>query len=400
MLQNIELIDFKNHVDTKIRLQRLTLLVGPNGAGKTGVLEGIDLAAKRVQMASENPSIPWNVSDLVRRGAQVFQLALLVVGPQAPNERERADPGELTVASPVPNSKDQLGQVLFRRPEDDNESTPSWQRDPASAERLVAAREILGSSLILQLNASTLAAPSFLGSADAELRSDGYGLASTIAHLMTYERERFSILEQSLIELVPSVRSIRVRRIEMKRPTRRSSTTQAGKLLALLDNTQETDDEPVIGDELVLDMRSGKELPATALSEGTLILLGLLTFLTEHEPPRLLLIDDLDRSLHPRAQTQLIDLLRKTLDQHPDLQIVATSHSPYLIDELSDDEVWVLNLRNDGTAAAACLADHPDAERSRGALRTGEFLSSVGEDWVIGPVDSDNGDADAAGTDR
>ena len=155
-----------------------------------------------------------------------------------------------------------------------------------------------------------------------------------------------------------------------------------------------------MGDELVLDMRSGKELPASALSEGTLILLGLLTFLTEREPPRLLLIDDLDRSLHPRAQTQLIDLLRKTLDQHPDLQIVATSHSPYLIDELNDDEVWVLNLRDDGTAAAACLADHPDAERFRGVLRTGEFLSSVGEDWVIGPADSDKGDAHAAGTDR
>jgi len=54
------------------------------------------------------------------------------------------------------------------------------------------------------------------------------------------------------------------------------------------------------------------------------------------------------------------------MDQHAGLQIVATSHSPYLIDELNDDEVWVLNLRDDGTAAAACLADHPDAERFRG----------------------------------
>ena len=52
MLQTIELIDFKNHVDTKIRLQRLTLLVGPNGAGKTGVLQGIEVAAALMRSAA------------------------------------------------------------------------------------------------------------------------------------------------------------------------------------------------------------------------------------------------------------------------------------------------------------------------------------------------------------
>jgi hypothetical protein len=217
---------------------------------------------------------------------------------------------------------------------------------------------------------------------------------------MTYERERFSILEKRLIELVPSVQSIRVRRVEMNRPGRGSATTRAGQILALLDETQKSVDELVIGDELVIDMRSGKALPAIALSEGTLILLGLLVFLTAPQPPRLLLIDDLDRSLHPAAQAKLIDLLRRTLDQHPNLQIIATSHSPYLVDELKDKEVWVLNLRDDGTAAAACLADHPDAERSRGVLRTGEFLSAVGEDWVIDPESPDQEETDAAGTNR
>jgi len=399
MLNSIELIDFKNHVDTRIRLQRLTLLVGPNGAGKTGVLQGIDLATKRLQASHGVPPGLWGSANLVRRGAGALHLTLSGESLQDPDNGEPAEQWSIKIDLPAPNKQRQSGQVSFRRAADDRKDTPSWRRDPASAERLVEAGETLGSSLILQLNASKLAAPSFLESADAELRSDGYGLASTIAHLMTYERERFAILEQRLIELVPSVRSIRVRRIEMKRPTHRS-TTKAGKLLALLDETQETDDELVLGDELVVDMRSGKALPAIALSEGTLILLGLLMFLTAPEPPRLLLIDDLDRSLHPQAQAQLIDLLRRTLAQHPDLQIVATSHSPYLVDELNDDEVWVLNLRDDGTAAAACLADHPDAERSRGVLRTGEFLSSVGEDWVIGPVDSDKGDDDAAGTDR
>jgi hypothetical protein len=48
-----------------------------------------------------------------------------------------------------------------------------------------------------------------------------------------------------------------------------------------------------------------------------------------------------------------------------------------------------LNARDDGTAVAACLADHPDGDRFRGTLRTGEFLSAVGEDWVLGQETSD-----------
>jgi len=46
MLDSIRLIDFKNHVDTTIRLGELTLLVGPNGAGKTGILRGFILHHK------------------------------------------------------------------------------------------------------------------------------------------------------------------------------------------------------------------------------------------------------------------------------------------------------------------------------------------------------------------
>lgn len=300
---------------------------------------------------------------------------------------DETSPWSLDIRVLDTNTAERSGQVRYKDGNGELDSDLASRTKSDSKTLFANARAALGSAMMLRLDANKLAMPSYLGSVDADVEPDGYGLASTIAQLMTYERERFSTLEQSLIELIPSVHSIRVRRVEIADPKPSTSTARNNK------------PQKVLGDELVLDMRSGRELPASALSEGTLILLGLLSFLTEREPPRLLLIDDLDCSLHPRAQTQLIDLLRKTLDQHPDLQIVATSHSPYLIDELNDDEVWVLNLRDDGTVAA-CLADHPDAERFRGVLRTGELLSAVGEDWVIAPVDTDKGDADAAGTDR
>lgn len=112
--------------------------------------------------------------------------------------------------------------------------------------------------------------------------------------------------------------------------------------------------------------------------------------------PNLVLIDDIDQSLHPQAQARLMELLRSLARLRPQgLRILATSHSPYLIDALAQDEVWVVALREDGVAAAGCLADHPDSEHFRNVLGTGEFLSSVGEDWVL-----QQGAVDASGLDR
>ena len=63
-------------------------------------------------------------------------------------------------------------------------------------------------------------------------------------------------------------------------------------------------------------------------------------------------LDDIDHGLHPKAQWDLLKQLRRLLAQYPDLQIVATSHSPDLVDELDPSEVVVMALRADGTSAA------------------------------------------------
>jgi predicted ATP-binding protein involved in virulence len=95
------------------------------------------------------------------------------------------------------------------------------------------------------------------------------------------------------------------------------------------------------------------------------------------------LLDDIERALHPRAQRQLVENLRALVDGTPGLQIIATSHSPYLVDAFRPEEVVVLGLRKDGTAAARRLSDHPDAKRAMEVLSTGEFLAAEQEDWVV-----------------
>jgi predicted ATPase len=119
------------------------------------------------------------------------------------------------------------------------------------------------------------------------------------------------------------------------------------------------------------------------VSDGTLLVLGLLTVLVgTDDRPHLILLDDLDHGLHPKAQRDLVALLRKLLEQKPEMQIVATTHSPYLLDHLSPDEVRLTTRRSDGSVACARLDEHPDFGHWKEAMTPGEFWSMVGEKWV------------------
>src|SRR5207244_1762002 len=106
----------------------------------------------------------------------------------------------------------------------------------------------------------------------------------------------------------------------------------------------------VVADALVFDFEGAPDIPADLAGEGTILVLGLLTVLLGPARPRVILFDDLDRGLHPLAQTSLIAVLRTILDQNLELQVVATTHSPYVLDDLKPNEVRLTALRPDGTA--------------------------------------------------
>ena len=135
------------------------------------------------------------------------------------------------------------------------------------------------------------------------------------------------------------------------------------------------------GHRLLLDTSSADRVPAPLISEGTVLVLGLLTLLWTARP-RLVLLEDVERGLHPAALAELVKQLRMLQQRDPGLQFVMTSHSPYLVDAFAPEEVWLMALGDDGAARTARLTEHPDFERWRGMMNPGEFWSTVGEAWV------------------
>ncbi|HEX2749047.1 MAG TPA: AAA family ATPase, partial [Verrucomicrobiales bacterium] len=82
-------------------------------------------------------------------------------------------------------------------------------------------------------------------------------------------------------------------------------------------------------------------LPATELSEGTRLILCLLTILHQENPPPIVLLEDIDRGLHPRLFEYMAPLIRRIAEDH-DINVIATTHNPYLVNYFRDDKEAVV----------------------------------------------------------
>ncbi len=136
------------------------------------------------------------------------------------------------------------------------------------------------------------------------------------------------------------------------------------------------------GNELLADFDDAPDIPAHSLSEGTLLVIGLLTVMMSPSGPRLLLLDNLERGLHPKAMGEFIGQIRKMLDMYEDLQIVATTHSPYLLDHFKPEEIRLTMVHPESGVSCAPMTEHPDFDKWKDQMAPGEFWSLIGEDWI------------------
>lgn len=353
MIETISLRNYRGHADTTIRCERFTTLVGENACGKTSVLRAVEWVSAGLAMNLPAASL--------RRGAGLLELEFKGADASRPwriDAAYRAGQG------------DELEQVRAQVVHLDDGTTAARPR-----------------AVFLSLNMGDLAAPSAPRSVRPVLTPSGAGLASVLAHLKLAETERFDRIVSQLREVVPITRDIGFARTEVSESTPR--TVQLDNRAIELVSTTKT-----IQDVLLFDFADATRVPASMVSEGTLLVLGVLTALEtldrddviepqvgRRHPIAVVLIDDIDRALHPRAQRAFVAMLRRVLESHPNLQIIATSHSPYLVDAMKPEEVVVLGRNPAGVIVARRLEEFPD-QRLRDMLSTGELWMSEGDDWV------------------
>ncbi len=374
MIESASFRNFKSlrHVD--VHFERLTVFVGPNASGKTSILEGlyylsqvISIEPSKFFSGSRDPLFLYSrgiTKEDMELSCENDDLALrLKVTPPlfAPDDMLHPDPS------------DSLGsgwdfRVEYNRPRD-----PGAGWVPVS-EHLPILTDFRSSNL-LRLEARRLAEASYSDLPRASVESDGAGMASVLAFMALNKPDKFASLQERIRSVIPPVKRIRFDRVPVIKFETEVVTIDSDRLTRRIKRE-------FLGDEVVFDFEGASDIPAHLASEGTILVLGLLTALLGPARPKFFLLDDIDHGLHPKAQRKIIPLIRTILEENSDLQIIATTHSPYIVDELEANEVRITWAGEDGATQCGHLDSHPDFDRWKDEMWPGEFWSLVGEQWV------------------
>lgn len=112
-------------------------------------------------------------------------------------------------------------------------------------------------------------------------------------------------------------------------------------------------------------------------SDGTLKMLAYLVLLYDPMPPSFIGIEEPENFLHPRLLTELAEECRKATDR---TQLLVTTHSPFFVNALRPEEVWMLWRDEHGYTRTERVAERPGVKEfvDHGAL--------LGQLWMEGQL--------------
>jgi len=317
VIASVAFRNFKALRSTSLKLAPFNLLVGPNGSGKTSLIQSL------LRLRSLAKLLPGGV-----RAAR----------PHEPGIEFRFSPPHEALTVTLGCTSEYVCDLLQVAPA----NAPGW---PALRGDLAQIRTYL-------LDHYAMAEPAARKDS-TELASNGGNLASVLATLRQRAPAAFAELSTEVVRILPEFTAVEV--------------VERGDSV-----------------ELALPLGEGEVVSADNVSQGTLYLLAVLALAFDPEPPAILCIEDLDRGIHPRMLRDVRDLLYRL--SHPEsaglarrpVQIVATTHSPYLLDLFRDhpDEI-VIAQKHGRVARFERLADRADLAE---LLREG----SLGDMWFSG----------------
>lgn len=100
-------------------------------------------------------------------------------------------------------------------------------------------------------------------------------------------------------------------------------------------------------------------------------------------PSILVTIDLICSGLHPKSQREAMEGLHGLVSENPELQVIVSTHSPYILDSLLPDQVHVFCLDAQGIARTKRLDAYPQSGWAQQVLSTGELWDAAEEEWIL-----------------
>lgn len=154
---------------------------------------------------------------------------------------------------------------------------------------------------------------------------------------------------------------------------------------------ERVDAELMADGRLLLEIKDApfeRPILAKFASDGTLKMLAYLTVLYDPSPPKLIGIEEPENHLHPRLLPELAEECRNASAK---TQLLVTTHSPFFVNGLKPDELWILYRDQMGYTQAQCVSDMPGVREFVQAGASLGHLWTEGHFAVGDPLTADGG---------
>jgi predicted ATPase len=275
MIKAVQFQNFKALQNATLPLGQFTLLVGPNGSGKSTAMKAFEFVLQETSLNHKD----WLTVGLDPSAEVEVQLTW-------------NDAGGDRIVSAVLRTMSSFVQHL-----------PDFE--VLAFSRI---RNYLRTFRIFSFDASAIAA-SVETSPHPQLGEDGSNLAAVLDALRDTHPERFEELNKELNRWLPEFD-----RILFETPSKGRKSF------------------------LVRTSAGHHRLRATDLSQGVLFALAFLALAYLPEPPSIVCFEEPDRGIHPRLLVDIRDAMyrlafpEKYGEKRKPTQVIATTHSPYLLD--------------------------------------------------------------------
>lgn len=375
MLKRVSIQNFKSLKDVTLDLQKVNLLIGPNNSGKTNFLKALEdgerYLLKKGDFNHENFSFKKeDVQDSEIRfvfenefaEATSEQFEHIIIARQV---HEKSEEGFWIkkkfpiMASFALHSNSVKAGADFER-EIEIDSVP-----------VEALQYYTGHIVIYKPDPNKLKKPSVVGIGAQSVNADVSNLIAFFDFIRDDQPDAFARIRADLQKCVPEFTEINFQSI----PSNEELVKQFGpgtyKRIGLTDG------------------RQGVKYWADELSEGTLYFLALLCIINQPNPPKLLLLEEPEKGIHPRRLFEVIQFIL-TLAEEKDVQVIMTTHSPMVVDMFKDmpESVFIFDKDEEGATHVKNLQRdiiEPETARSKQlGIEPPHYTDSLGDAWTVG----------------
>lgn len=429
MLKRIRLVDFKSFADAEVALGRITLLVGANASGKSNFLDALRFLRRTPEMSLPRilngdddsgegsgswPGLRGGSSEAARAGKAAFSIESTWSGTV---RRWREDTDTSTAVdleathrivcqtrsgvrlreeailqgnTPLATMKTAGGPSLEMEFHDDEERRyRAESRVPTDQSILCSSKHLFIWAEFETEQSENLLEAAFTGIRDLNpqpTRMRGYSALPTPLQDPGARGPSLSDLPDDLA----STPTLSANGANLSAVLYRLCESPAEKE-ALVDWLSELCAPEIVGlafektglNDVMMKLveRGNQEISARSLSDGTLRFLGVLVGIRTAPPGSVILLEDIDAGLHPTRIKLLVEYLEAAIKRQR-IQIIATTHSPALLQWASDetlrDAVVFARLPDlDGTVMRR-VGDlpHLDQVLARGGADIGALFST------------------------